>query len=144
MLPQSNRLGGGLPTYQYYYTGNFSNITPLHWIGAAHTVELPLITGQHSEFRGESTDFEWEVSAAMQGKDCDTSILSDSIRPLTTRQTELWLSFAKDVTKDPTSCSSAFSWPLFAPEGDTVAVFAADEQAVQLKSFAEVAPVCTF
>jgi hypothetical protein len=66
-----NRLGGGLPTYQYYYTGNFSNITPLHWIGAAHTVELPLVTGQHSHFRGESTDFEWEVSAAMQGKDFD-------------------------------------------------------------------------
>ncbi|KFY08819.1 hypothetical protein V492_05865 [Pseudogymnoascus sp. VKM F-4246] len=119
----ANRLGGGLPTYQYYYTGNFSNIAPLPWIGAARTVEQPLITGQHDQYRGESTDFEKDVSLAMQ---------------------ELWLSFARDVTQDPTSTSSDFTWPEFAITGDTVAVFAEDGQAVQLKNSAEVGPVCEF
>jgi carboxylesterase type B len=98
-------------------------IAPLPWIGAARTVEQPLITGQHDQYRGESTDFEKDVSLAMQ---------------------ELWLSFARDVTQDPTSTSSDFTWPEFAITGDTVAVFAEDGQAVQLKDSAEVGPVCEF
>lgn len=32
-----NRAKYGYPTYRYYYTGNFSNITPLPWIGATHS-----------------------------------------------------------------------------------------------------------
>ena len=55
---------------------------------------------------------------------------------------ELWLSFAKDGTKDPSSTSSDFTWPLYDPEADTVAVFAADDKAVQLKSNSEVGPIC--
>ncbi|KAI1847473.1 hypothetical protein JX265_012313 [Neoarthrinium moseri] len=63
-----NRLAGGLTTYRYEYTGNFSNITPLPWIGAIHSGELPLIFGTHFEYRGNSTQFEYDVSHAMQGK----------------------------------------------------------------------------
>ena len=63
-----NRLGGGLPTYHYLYSGNFSNITPLPWIGAMHTAELPLLSGQHSQYRGNSSELEWDTSIAMQGK----------------------------------------------------------------------------
>lgn len=90
-----NRDKFGYTTYRYLYSGNFSNITPLPWIGATHSgkfyflerleilslstspradsngrflAELPLLFGTHYEYRGNSTDFEWETSIGMQGK----------------------------------------------------------------------------
>jgi hypothetical protein len=75
----------GLPTYRYQYAGNFSNISPVDWMGAYHSckiliysyynseyadknpAELPLIFGTHYEYREASTPFEYEVSHAMEG-----------------------------------------------------------------------------
>jgi hypothetical protein len=83
----SNRIQIGLPTYRYQYAGNFSNISPLDWMGAFHScknskiktisveiysdkvlAELPLIFGTHNEFRTSSTAFEFNVSHTMEGK----------------------------------------------------------------------------
>ncbi|KAK8082796.1 Acetylcholinesterase [Apiospora saccharicola] len=51
----------GLSTYRYEYAGNFSNISPLPWVGATHSAELPLLFGTHYEYRGNSTAFEWDM-----------------------------------------------------------------------------------
>ncbi|KAF5494471.1 Acylcarnitine hydrolase [Colletotrichum siamense] len=59
------RSEAGATTYQYLYAGNFTNISPLPWLGAYHTAELPLIFGTH-DIDGPSTDFEKRVSERMQ------------------------------------------------------------------------------
>ena len=61
-----NRNAGSLPTYRYQYADNFSNISPLSWFGAYHISGLPLLFGTHSEYGGVSTNFEWNVSYAME------------------------------------------------------------------------------
>ncbi|KAF4336107.1 triacylglycerol lipase V precursor [Fusarium beomiforme] len=59
------RSQAGAKTYQYLYAGNFTNISPLPWLGAYHTAELPLIFGTH-DIEGPSTKFERRVSERMQ------------------------------------------------------------------------------
>lgn len=56
----------GLDTFSYFYGGNFSNISPVPWLGAFHSGELPLLMGTHGNYRGESTEFEMQTSVAMQ------------------------------------------------------------------------------
>ncbi|PYI14925.1 carboxylesterase, type B [Aspergillus violaceofuscus CBS 115571] len=66
--PYSTQLRGrlGLQTYNYQYRGNFSNVSPLWWMGAYHCSELPLLFGTSGDFRGADTPFETEVSRRMQ------------------------------------------------------------------------------
>ncbi|KAG5771825.1 hypothetical protein H9Q72_001760 [Fusarium xylarioides] len=59
------RYEAGAKTFQYLYAGNFTNISPLPWLGAYHTAELPLIFGTH-DIEGPSTKFERKVSERMQ------------------------------------------------------------------------------
>ncbi|KAK4991545.1 hypothetical protein LTR50_001739 [Elasticomyces elasticus] len=67
-LEVSNRVLVGLPTYRYQYAGNFSNVSPVGWMGAYHSSELPLLFGTHYEYGpGLSTPFEYDVSHAMEG-----------------------------------------------------------------------------
>jgi carboxylesterase type B len=54
------------PTFRYQYSGNFSNISPLWWMGAYHSSELPMLFGTHGDFRGESTSLEKALSRKMQ------------------------------------------------------------------------------
>ncbi|KAH7192829.1 Alpha/Beta hydrolase protein [Fusarium flagelliforme] len=98
----SARAKYGYPTYRYYYTGNFSNISPLPWIGATHSAELPLLFGTHYEYRGNSTEYEWQVAQGMQ---------------------DLWLSFAQNPKKSPAD-GKGFTWPLYKPGQKKMAVFA--------------------
>lgn len=37
LIPRRNRLAAGRTTYRYEYDGNFSNISPLPWMGAYHS-----------------------------------------------------------------------------------------------------------
>ncbi|GIZ38590.1 hypothetical protein CKM354_000200200 [Cercospora kikuchii] len=53
-------------TYRYLYSGNFTNISPRGWMGAWHSAELPLIFGTHPNYRGNSTELEYQTSHAMQ------------------------------------------------------------------------------
>ncbi|KAH6889353.1 Alpha/Beta hydrolase protein [Thelonectria olida] len=107
-----NRLKYGYETYRYHYSGNFSNISPLPWIGATHSAELPLLFGTHYEYRGNSTEFEWEVSYGMEA---------------------LWLSYASNPRKDP-SDGQGTRWPRYREGKDTLAVFAEDDKWVQFVS----------
>ncbi|KAH8178474.1 carboxylesterase family protein [Sarocladium implicatum] len=100
-----------LVTYRYLYGGNFSNISPLPWIGATHSAELPILFGTHSEYRGNSTKYEWEVADLMQG---------------------LWLSFANNPSEDPSE--GGFTWPKYKGDKDTMVLFAVDDEAAQLVS----------
>lgn len=56
----------GLDTYRYLYAGNWTNLSPAPWLGAFHSAELPMLFGTHPNFRGESTELEYETSHAMQ------------------------------------------------------------------------------
>ena len=69
------RTQGGRITYRYQYQGNWTNISPLDWMGAYHSSELPMIFGTNGDFRGPSTQFEKDTSRKMQ---------------------DLWLAFAND------------------------------------------------
>ncbi|KAM5366838.1 hypothetical protein ACJZ2D_010290 [Fusarium nematophilum] len=60
------RAGLGLDTYRYRYAGNFTNISPVPWLGAYHSSELPLLMGTHGNFRGKSTRDERALSEFMQ------------------------------------------------------------------------------
>ncbi|KAF5664108.1 triacylglycerol lipase v precursor [Fusarium heterosporum] len=59
------RSEAGATTYQYLYAGNFTNVSPLPWLGAYHTAELPLVFGTYGS-EGSSTKFERSVSERMQ------------------------------------------------------------------------------
>ncbi|EME40266.1 hypothetical protein DOTSEDRAFT_179278 [Dothistroma septosporum NZE10] len=69
------RQEAGRLTYSYRYAGNFTNISPRPWQGAYHSSELPLLFGTHPNYRGKSTELEYETSWAMQ---------------------DAWVAFAKD------------------------------------------------
>ncbi|KAI1340059.1 Alpha/Beta hydrolase protein [Xylariaceae sp. FL0016] len=115
------RVKYGLTTYRYEYAGNFSNISPRGWIGASHSSELPLIFGTHYEYRGNSTEFEWEVSDAMQA---------------------LWLSFATDPSVDPTN-GGDITWPKYAgANSSTLAHLATDDEVVQWRLGSTVNNLC--
>ena len=114
------RADAGLVTYRYEYAGNFSNVSPLPWIGATHSAELPLLFGTHYEYRGNSTAFEWDVSASMQA---------------------LWLSFASDPNKEPKN-TAGFSWLKYKTGTDNMALFADSEKVAQLVSGDRVDSYC--
>lgn len=75
----------GRTTYRWQYAGNFSNVSPLPWQAAYHSSDLPMLFGTHPDFRGNSTEEEYEVSNAMQ---------------------DYYLSFVKDPFNGPAS----FGW----------------------------------
>ncbi|KAI1873926.1 uncharacterized protein JN550_003195 [Neoarthrinium moseri] len=103
----------GYSTYQYFYSGNFSNISPLPWIGATHSSELPLLFGTHYLYRGNSTEFEWETSYGMEA---------------------LWLSFASNPETDPID-GQGVTWPKYRSNTSSMAQFAADDRWIQGRVF---------
>ncbi|KAH8671739.1 alpha/beta-hydrolase [Xylariales sp. PMI_506] len=60
------RVAAGAPVYRYEYSGNFTNISPVPWLGSWHSSELPLLFGTDSLYRGPSTALENATSVAMQ------------------------------------------------------------------------------
>jgi carboxylesterase type B len=59
--------GLGGVTYRYEYAGNFSNLTPLGWMGAYHASDVPMIFGTYETVGGAGvTEFQREVATAMQ------------------------------------------------------------------------------
>ncbi|KAL8296590.1 hypothetical protein RB597_005936 [Gaeumannomyces tritici] len=59
------RGAAGLATFRYLYSANNTNVMP-RGHGAFHSAELPLIFGTHNIARTQSTQFEHELSDAMQ------------------------------------------------------------------------------
>ncbi|KAJ5722124.1 hypothetical protein N7488_000159 [Penicillium malachiteum] len=86
------RYNAGLDTYRYFYGGNFSNISPVPWLGAFHWSDLFMIFGTYRLDFGPVSPLEIETSETMQ---------------------DHLLAFLKD----PETFSSVASWPLFNPNG---------------------------
>ncbi len=84
-----------VPTYQYLYNGNFSNISPRPWEGAYHSSELPLIFGTSGIAHSASTDLEVALSHLMQ---------------------DLYLAFISD----PWRGLPAHGWNAYKPDGSAV------------------------
>ncbi|KAK1777141.1 Alpha/Beta hydrolase protein [Copromyces sp. CBS 386.78] len=51
----TNRLLASVPVFRYLYFGNFTNVSPLSFLGAYHSAELPLIFGTYGIFPETST-----------------------------------------------------------------------------------------
>ncbi|KAK7914982.1 carboxylesterase [Apiospora marii] len=107
-----DRLHYGHTTYRYLFAGNFSNITPRYWLGAMHSSDLPVIFGTHYQFRGNSTELEWQTSYAME---------------------EMWVAFAMDPSKDP-STSRGLAWPKYSLDSEAVVLFGNGTEAAGLVS----------
>ncbi|TGO65896.1 hypothetical protein BOTNAR_0073g00210 [Botryotinia narcissicola] len=75
-------------TYRFEYSGNFSNLSPLPFMGAYHSSELPMIFGTFADVGGDGTRFQKDTSEAMQ---------------------DLWLAFARD----PENGLSNAGWPKY-------------------------------
>ncbi|KAK0654216.1 Acetylcholinesterase [Lasiodiplodia hormozganensis] len=100
------RRAAGLTTHRYFYSGNFSNVSPQWFDGAYHSSELPQLFGTASDFRGESTAFEDEVSHAMQ---------------------DAWVAFAKNPKKGLRD----LDWPEYKGLGGDVRQFAVGDVVAQ-------------
>ncbi|KAJ9132161.1 Carboxylesterase family protein [Pleurostoma richardsiae] len=72
----------GLETYRYYWAGNFSNISPVDWLGAFHWSDLLMIFGSYAIDVGTITQLEVDTSATMQ--DSILAFLKDSSTVSTT------------------------------------------------------------
>lgn len=80
-----------LTTYRYMYNGNFSNVSPLPWMGGYHSSELPAIFGTFGDFRGRGTPFQSTTSQVMQ---------------------DMYLAFAEDPENGP----AKLGWPRYTSE----------------------------
>ncbi|XHG03598.1 hypothetical protein AWENTII_006899 [Aspergillus wentii] len=78
----------GLDTYRYYWAGNFSNISPVPWLGAFHWTDLLMIFGTYGLDVGGITQLEVDTSATMQ--DFLLAFLKD---PATLNTTVRWKAF---------------------------------------------------
>ncbi|KAH6649548.1 Alpha/Beta hydrolase protein [Chaetomium tenue] len=95
------RAAYGLPTYVYLSSGNFSNITPRYWLGGMHSSDIPLVFGTHYQFRGNSTELEWQTSFAMEAA---------------------WVSLAANPSADPQDHLGQ-KWPKYTEASRQVVVF---------------------
>jgi carboxylesterase type B len=78
----------GLDTYRYEWAGNFSNISPVPYLGAFHWSDLLMIFGSYVTDAGEISDLEVATSEIMQ---------------------DYFLAFLKDAS----TVSHTVGWPAF-------------------------------
>ncbi|KAL4733148.1 Alpha/Beta hydrolase protein [Aspergillus similis] len=91
----------GLETYRYEWAGNFSNISPVPYLGAFHWSDLLMIFGTYMTDAGDISELEIDTSRVMQ---------------------DFFLAFLKDSS----SVSSVVGWPAFnatAPSGGLILEF---------------------
>lgn len=69
VLSTNLRSAFNLTTYRYLYSGNFSNVSTLPWLGAYHGSDVPMLFGTHQDHangQGPSTELEYETSEKMR------------------------------------------------------------------------------
>ncbi|RAH85436.1 alpha/beta-hydrolase [Aspergillus japonicus CBS 114.51] len=94
----------GLDTYRYYWAGNFSNISPVPWLGAFHWTDLLMIFGTYMLDVGNITELEVKTSETMQ---------------------DFFLAYLKDAS----TINTTVGWTAFngsAPEGGVILEFGKD------------------
>ena len=106
-----------VPSYQYLYNGNFSNISPRPWEGSYHSSELPLIFGTSGIYRSASTAFEVSLSHVMQ---------------------DLYLAFITDHQGG----LPAHGWNAYTPDGSAVEFAKNDNKLVGKIKSSKLASVC--
>ena len=109
----------GLQTWRYEWAGNFTNISPLPWLGAYHYADLYMFFGTYPIAPGEISELEVDTANVMQ---------------------DLLVAFAKD----PTSLPEA-GWPEYKPseeEGGKIARFGTGGKAVQYVAGDDVEGAC--
>lgn len=99
----------GLTSYRFEYSGNFSNLSPLPFMGAYHSSELPMIFGTYADVGGAGTPFQKATSEAMQ---------------------DLWLEFAKD----PENGLANAGWPKYS--SGNVEVLGGEQNGTQVTHYA--------
>jgi carboxylesterase type B len=78
----------GLDTYRYLWAGNFSNISPVPWLGAYHWSDLLMIFGTYQDASGVIPQLEVDTSESMQ--DHILAFLKD---PSTVHRSVGWTAF---------------------------------------------------
>ncbi|KAL2223035.1 carboxylesterase family protein [Thermoascus aurantiacus ATCC 26904] len=97
------RVEQDVPTWRYLYHGNFSNLSPVPWLGAYHSSEVPIVLGTYDlsplavDDPSSVTPEEVRVSRYMQGA---------------------WVAFAKDPWNG--LAGGRYRWPLFDPNKETL------------------------
>lgn len=56
----------GLKTYRYQWAGNFTNLSPVPWLGAYHYSDLYMVFGTYTIVPGEAPPLEVTTSEQMQ------------------------------------------------------------------------------
>lgn len=73
----------GLDTYRYMWAGNFSNISPVPYLGAFHWSDLLMIFGTYMTDKGNISELEVATSETMQDHILaflkDSSTVSDTV-----------------------------------------------------------------
>ncbi|OJJ42157.1 hypothetical protein ASPZODRAFT_77614 [Penicilliopsis zonata CBS 506.65] len=87
-IDAKRRASLGLETYRYEWAGNFSNISPVYYLGAFHWSDLLMIFGSYEIDVGEISDLEITTSQTMQ---------------------DYILAFLKD----PSTIGATVGWPAF-------------------------------
>lgn len=108
-----------LTTYRYQWAGNFSDISPVDWLGAYHYSDLYMFFGTYLITPGPSTGLEMESSEVMQ---------------------DLLYQFVVDPASLP-----EHGWPEYQADsgsGGMIARFGADGQAMQLVDGNDVEGAC--
>lgn len=83
-----------------------------------------MVFGTHWEYRGNSTQYQWDVANVMQGWSPSLSLLDPCLN-----YPDLWLSFAADATQAPSAelpDGSTFAWSQYESGSATLAQFAND------------------
>ncbi|KAK7702196.1 hypothetical protein SLS64_009774 [Diaporthe eres] len=118
----------GLTSFRYMYYGNFTNVSPAPWMGAYHGAELPILTGTHPNFRGDSTPEEYATSQAFQdayvafASDPEDGLAGQDWKPYATLGSEDVRGFGRDgVAVEDVSIASTEAlsnvvyehWPIY-------------------------------
>lgn len=80
----------GLRTYRYQYAGNFSNLSPLPWLGAYHSSDIPMFFGTYRDSFLKVPEFESSVSETMQD-----FLLAFMLDPLNGPMRKGWLEYTE-------------------------------------------------
>ncbi|KAE8381994.1 Alpha/Beta hydrolase protein [Aspergillus bertholletiae] len=85
-----NRLEQDIPTWRYLYHGNWSSLSPVPWLGAYHSSDVPIVFGTYKKTTVQPSSSPAEVAASkyIQGA---------------------WVAFAKD----PWNGLRDYGWPQF-------------------------------
>lgn len=114
-----SRTEAGMTTYRYQWAGNFTNLSPMPWLGAYHFSDLYMLFGSYLITPGEAPVLEVQTSQKMQ---------------------DLFLNFISDPYSLPSQ-----GWPeydVLQSGGGKLARFGADEEVLQIVAGNSVEGVC--